>query len=354
MSGTTDGLMMGCDGGVYLISGSDSGGLKPGGIRQVMASNYGCENIPPISFGNQLFYVEKGGKRIRVINLGGNGESFELSRLFFDSINSPIVSWAFAYNPFPIICAAKANGDMICVLVEKQDNIVAGFNVSLGGSGDVKSVTKVRDANGNDKIYFLVSRTINGSTKQYLEYLADSPYVDTSMTLAQSICSDCSITVTNAPASTSVTGLSHLEGKAVDVLADGVVVTGKTVSSGAITLSTAASSIIVGLAYRPAFETPNLETPAGSQGFSLGNRKRVNQCDVGFYRSLGAKIGRDSSNMNEIDFGTYTVSNVGFFSGVKKVPFNGDHTEQARVRIEQVAPTPMCITFLSPEVGDYD
>jgi hypothetical protein len=90
------------------------------------------------------------------------------------------------------------------------------------------------------------------------------------------------------------------------------------------------------------------------QGMTLGNVKRVNQADFGFYRSLGGKIGRDSSNMNEIDFGTYTTTSVDYFTGVKKEVFNGDHTELARVRYEQVIPAPVCITFISPEVGIYD
>lgn len=49
---------------------------------------------------------------------------------------------------------------------------------------------------------------------------------------------------------TELTGLWHLEGKSVAVLADGTVVTGKTVTDGKVTLATAASRITVGLGFQ--------------------------------------------------------------------------------------------------------
>ena len=59
---------------------------------------------------------------------------------------------------------------------------------------------------------------------------------------------DSGITYNGAP-TTTITGLDHLEGKEVTALADGSVVTGKTVSSGQITLGTEASVVHVGLPY---------------------------------------------------------------------------------------------------------
>lgn len=356
MTGGSAGVFIGCTGGVYLISGADGGGLKPGGVRQTLVSNFGCEDIQPIAFGSQIFYVEAGGKRIRVIDSEKAGDAFELSRLFFDSIDSPIVSWAFAYDPYPVIWAAMYDGSLICVMIERQDNVVAGFTGSLGGSGLVKSITTLKDTNNNDKVYFLVERTINGSTKKYIERLAESPYVDTSIAIEDAVCSDSSYVYDGAAITNFTTELAHLAGATVDVVADGKRLVSQTVTAGgALTsaLSVAASTIIVGFSFRPIFESLDLEAQI-AQGMTLGNIKRVNQADIGFYRSLGGKIGKDSSNMNEIDFGSYTTTNVSYFTGVKKEGFNGDHIAPTRFRYEQVIPAPVCITFISPEVGIND
>jgi len=55
-------------------------------------------------------------------------------------------------------------------------------------------------------------------------------------------------------AATVITGLDHLEGEEVDVVADGFVVTGHVVAGGQITLATAASDVYVGLHYETTIE----------------------------------------------------------------------------------------------------
>jgi hypothetical protein len=351
------GVFIGCSGGVYLIAGADGGSLIPGSLRQTNVSNYGAADIQPIEFGSQLFYVEVGGKRIRVIDSTKGGDAFELSRLFFDSITHPIVSWTFSYTPFPCIWAVMSNGKMVCVLLERQDNVLAGFTVSLGTSGDgFRVVTTAKDSNNQDVLYVVTYRVINGSAKRYVEKLSTSPFVELAMEIQDAVCVDCAYVYDGVAITNFTTELLHLAGETVDVIADGKRLTGQVVTAGgALTnaLSVAASTIIVGLAYRPVFESLNLEAGA-EQGMTLGNVKRVNQADFGFYRSLGGKVGRDSSNMNEIDFGSYTTTNVAYYSGIKKMPIPGDHNSIPRVRYEQVIPAPVCITFISPEVGIND
>jgi hypothetical protein len=58
---------------------------------------------------------------------------------------------------------------------------------------------------------------------------------------------------------TSITGLDHLEGKVVQVKADGTVQSTKTVDTGAITLDNSAGEVVVGLPYVSTIETLNLE-----------------------------------------------------------------------------------------------
>lgn len=64
---------------------------------------------------------------------------------------------------------------------------------------------------------------------------------------------------------TSVTGLDHLEGKTVQIKADGAVQSTKTVSSGAVTLDSSAGEVVVGLPYVSTIETLNLEALGAGQ-----------------------------------------------------------------------------------------
>jgi hypothetical protein len=349
-----NGFYVGCSGGIYLISGSDGSLLVPGEITQTTISTYGAENIPPLQIGSDIYYVEIGGKKIRKISTDGvNQTTQDASRLFFDSLESPIIGWTFSRKLSPMIVCHLQDGSILGIVAEQQDDVFAGFTWDIGGSfsgGDsvVESVAAVRNSTSGDELYMVVKRTVNGSTVRYVERLADSIYFDSTIAKESAICADSAylysgVSATNVPASS----LSHLEGQSVDVVADGVIITGKTVASGILSpaLTTGATTIMVGLSFRPAYETLNVEMPEQQQ-LSIGQRKRVNWVDIGFWRTLGAKVGRSSSYMNEITFGSYSSTNVSLFSGVKKQPFNGDHTEEPRVRIEQVVAAPICIQYM--------
>jgi len=74
---------------------------------------------------------------------------------------------------------------------------------------------------------------------------------------------------------TTITGLHHLEGETVRVLADGFVVSDAVVSGGSITLDTAAEVVQVGLPMPEArLQTMRLEAGA-ADGTSMGKKKRV-------------------------------------------------------------------------------
>jgi len=61
---------------------------------------------------------------------------------------------------------------------------------------------------------------------------------------------------------TTVYGLNHLEGMTVSILADGVVQAPQVVSGGTVTLSVAASNIVVGLGFTAQLQTMYLDFPA--------------------------------------------------------------------------------------------
>ena len=73
-----------------------------------------------------------------------------------------------------------------------------------------------------------------------------------------------------------VSGLSHLEGKTVSILADGGVHPQRVVASGAVALTAPATKIIVGLPYQSDLQT--LPFSAGiDNGFAQGRYKNVNK-----------------------------------------------------------------------------
>jgi hypothetical protein len=255
----------------------------------------------------------------------------------------------------------RTDGQVVTLTIDEQEKVYAFARQKLGGtfsSGDavVESIAVINSSTYHNEVWMVVKRTINSSTVRYVERLSASLYADYTVTQSTAVCSDSAYVysggaVTNIPSG----ACNHLIGESVDVVADGLIVQGLTINgSGQLSsaLSTAASSIIVGLSFRPKFETTDLQAYS-DRGHTFGLRKRINECDIGFYRTLGAKVGRDSSNLQELDFGAYTSSVQSLFTGVKKKSLNGLHAESPRVRVEQLIPAPICITFINAEGETY-
>ena len=93
-------------------------------------------------------------------------------------------------------------------------------------------------------IYVIVKRTINSTTKYYVELLDDDRTTDASFRPFDGS-NDGS-----KPTSTTVTGLTHLEGETVEVIRDDIFLGTKTVSSGQITIDQIPTTYVeVGLHY---------------------------------------------------------------------------------------------------------
>lgn len=351
-------LLVCTEGNIFTVAGTDSSLLIPGKIRSNSIGSHGGENLPPVQIGQDIYYVEKGGVKLRAIKTQADlFESVDVTRLAPHILEGGVKALAYAPSPFSTLWMVRNDGVIISLTVDQQDQISAFGRHILGGSLSgadqpiPDSLATIRSTDYQDDLFFCVKRTINGSTVRYIERMEQSPFIDSSIAQEDALTMDCAYTYDSTPA-TTITGLSHLEGQAVDVVADSVIVTGKTVSGGQITLSTAASVVNVGLAFRPKFETTNLEILSDT-GSTLGKKKRINEVDIGFYKTIGAKVGRSSSFLNEIDFGRYTHSAQELFTGVKKVKFNSGHDETNRVRIEQHIPAPICITFINAEGANY-
>src|SRR5690606_5043865 len=134
----------------------------------------------------------------------------------------------------PTIYCVMGNGELIGVTYDREQRVV-GFARHAIAKGFVESVTVVPSPlQGYEDVYLVVRRTINGQTKRYIEVL-ERPFDGDIDTVHDAFHVDCGLSYDGA-AITTVTGLDHLEGEEVVVLADGGVINDLTVSGGSITL----------------------------------------------------------------------------------------------------------------------
>lgn len=154
-----------------------------------------------------------------------------------------------------------------------------------------------------------------------------------------------------------ISGLNHLEGKAVQILADGAVQSEKTVTNGSIRLELDAFYIIAGLGYKSYIKTMPFE--AGSQnGTAVGKRKRVNELSLRVWRTSGCCVGFDSDHMQKVKYrDPETPMGVPqpLFTGViPNIKYNQGWTWDASVTVEQSEPLPMNILAIAPLINEQD
>jgi hypothetical protein len=148
----------------------------------------------------------------------------------------------------------------------------------------------------------------------------------------------------------SISGLGHLEGKTVSILADGNVEAQKTVASGAITISNPASKIHIGLPIEGDIETLNLELGQPTQ---QGKKKSINAVTLRVEESRGGKIGYDKDHLTEFKqrayepYGTATSLKTGDI----KVTMPSTWASEGSIFFRQSDPLPMTLLAVIPEVS---
>jgi|TARA_R100001530_G_scaffold37085_1_gene28796 hypothetical protein len=142
---------------------------------------------------------------------------------------------------------------------------------------------------------------------------------------------------------TSVSGLDHLEGEAVIALADGNLVTGLTVASGAVTLATAASVVHVGKSYDGTIDSLPLDLPGPVP--TVAKRKVVKQVSVRVQDTRGLFIGPDSTDLEEYPSRSTELwgDPAATLTDLIKLPISDDWAREAGITIKSEQGLPMTI-----------
>ena len=221
------------------------------------------------------------------------------------------------------------------------------------GKAVCESVAVIPTDDSEYQIWVIVKRTVNGSTRRYVEYLNVFDFDETDNTSFNFLDSALSYSGT---AATTFTGLDHLEGQTVAILADGATHPDKSVSSGSVVLDRSATNVKIGLAYHSTLKTMRID--AGSQdGTSQGKTKRIYEITARLYQSVGVEIGPDLSNMERIPFRTSANpmdEGIPVFTGDKEIEFRGNYDTDGYILVRQTQPLPFTILSLYPRLITND
>ena len=156
-----------------------------------------------------------------------------------------------------------------------------------------------------------------------------------------------------AMARATLSGLRHLEGRQVAILADGSVQPPATVVNGAVSIPRASGLILAGLPYTCDLETLDVEQgPPTLQG----RAKRVQEVILRVKSTRGLAVGPDAGHLTEIkerafeNFGAATL----LATGDERVLLDPSWNSNGRVFVRQAWPLPATVVAIVPrlEVGE--
>ena len=336
------------------------------GTIQTFSGPGGSGAIQPDKFetgkltGNTILFIERQGQKIYQIGYSQDVDNYiglEDLSIIAEHITKPsIVGMVFQQQPIPVLWFWRSDG-VLCSMVYSRIHNIASFASHPMDNGFVEWATVIPSAvTGQDEVWLAVRRTINGSVKRYFERLNPIELEPDAVEDCQYL--DCSMTYEGEP-TTTISGLDHLIGETVSILADGYVLDDQVVDSeGEIALAESASKVVVGLPYTSKLTTLDLQF-AFQNGTTKGKKIKIPELNLDFYNTgSGVKFGPDDDNLTELDFSQSDDPEdepTPLFSGIwpreeRGMPFVGDWQKEISVTITQDKPLPLVIRSIIPKV----
>lgn len=336
-------------GGEFRIFSDNSPAITPTTLSIKPQGFVGAADVQPALASGAILYVQSQGSRVREMAYNWQASAYASIDI---SIMAPhlfngrtIVDLAFVRAPVPVLWCVRDDGVLLGMTYVPEQQVYAWHQHTTDGL--IESVAVVSEGN-EDVLYTLVQRTVNGRTVRYVERLQSRVFVNQ----ADAFFLDSALTYTGTPVST-LSGLWHLEGKTVHVLADGAVHPTRTVTNGAITLAAPASTVHVGLPYNSDLITlPAAMEQVAAMG--QGATKNVNGVAVRVAQSSVVKAGPTLTDLTEYPARSVTDpygSPPALRTGELRFDISPDWNSDGSVCLRQDAPLPLTVLSIALDVA---
>ena len=314
----------------------------------------GASPVQPALSEDRALYVQAQGSYVRELSFDPSG----LGRFTAEnvSIMAPhlfdshqIVELAYARAPVPVLWALREDGVLLGMTHMPAQQVYGWHQHQPGGDGAFVESIAVIPENNEDVLYLAVRRSLGGGyCSVSIERL--SPRVFASQAEAYFV--DGGLTYRGA-AVTTISGLWHLEGETVQVLADGAVHPPQVVQAGAISLDYPAVAVHVGLPFVSDLQTlPQAfdAAPAAGQGLM----KNVSRVLVRVQASANIKAGPSFDRLR--DFPARAVSDPygsppALRNGELSLAIDPSWTTDGAICLRQDQPLPLTICALAHETA---
>lgn len=329
----------------------DTISIKPQGAT-------GANLVQPVLANDRALYVQAQGSYIRELAFDPSGlgrfTSENVSVMaphLFDGFT--ITDLAYCRAPVPVLWALRSDGVLLGMTHMPEQQVYGWHRHVMGAHDDddqpvVESICTIPE-NNEDVLYMAVRRRLGGGYFSVnIERLTTRNFIDQS----NAFFVDCGLTYSGTPA-TRISGLWHLEGLEVDIVADGAVAPRQTVTGGAITLEAEASVVHVGLNYVSDLTTLPMSyegAPASGQGMM----KNVSKVFLRVKASSLAKAGPRFDKLREYparEVSDPYGSPPALRTAELGVTLDPSWTTDGSICVRQDAPLPLTVCAISHETA---
>ncbi|MCK5639918.1 MAG: hypothetical protein KAJ19_03945 [Gammaproteobacteria bacterium] len=294
-------LVMGTTGNEWSMGGTDGEVLTPatGGFSK--QGGKGSEDVPALSTGDSLLFVQRGGDIIREFAYSYNVDRYEspdasiISSHLLDE--RKVVNWCYQTLPFSIVWIVMDDGALISLTYVREHEVIGWHRHETPGI--VEDVCAVPGSEGYDLVYAVIRREVDGATVRYVEQM-DNYFIRINDPV-DAFFVDAGVTYDGAETTTLTNIAAHLVGETVKIWADGAERPEQVVpAGGTIELELPKASVVhLGLGFDSDLVPVRPEVVA-PEGTSLTRVEKVNKANVKLFRSMGVKAGASEEDLAEI------------------------------------------------------
>ena len=342
-------LLLLTSGAEWRVTSQNSDAITPASISYRPEDYIGASALTPLVTNSAVLYAQDRGGRVREMKYKWEQQGYltrDISILaphLFDEYTLTSSAWTRAR--VPVAWWVRDDGKLLGLTYVPDHQVEAWHWHDT--DGEFESVCSVPEG-AEDALYAIVKRTINGRTVRYVERKEYRTFTD------QEDCFfvDAGSTYDGA-AATTISGLWHLVGETVSILADGAVQPQQEVSAtGTITLEQEASVVHIGLPYTCDIETLPLAVE-GAAAFGQGMVKNVNKALLRVYESSGIKVGPSFDKL--VEFKQRTTEPYGsppaLYTGIVPITLTPTWQQDGSICLRQPDPLPVTLLATTLEVA---
>lgn len=312
--------------------------ITPTSFEFVPQTEVGSEfGLRPVVSNGVIMFVQRGGDSIMQVVFDENQQAYtanNISILASHIIRKPVafdIRRSTSSDESDMLLIVNADGTMTNGVFMSEENI-RGFSLT---STDGKIVAVASDGY---EMFFVTHREINGATVSYLER---GNY---------NLLSDCSVKRHVPDPTNIIDGLDHLEGRTVNVFADGVYLEDRVVENGQIETEVPIQTYAdIGLNFIPLVKTLPFEA-LQQIGDRMGEKKRIRSCYIWFYQSVFAIVNGIQVSMREFD--NYLLDQpLPSYTGIKRVEGLRGWDDYGQVVLTQDKPLPLTVLAMRIEAS---